>query len=146
MQDDNQGHLFTELGLDFTARQHILSIASWAMIVVVVAVIGYILNIIQILMGAKEATPQSEGFGMADAFAANSTTSSVISIIIGLLINFFLYRFASMARTGINELNQDQLNKSFNNLKFYFVTMSVILMVVFAGIILFAIAFSMRGA
>jgi len=145
MQDDNQGHLFTELGFDFTARQHILSIASWAMIVVVVAVIGYILNLIQILTGGKEAVPQSEGFGMVDAFAGNSTTSSVISIIIGLLINFFLYRFASMARSGINELNQDQLNKSFNNLKFYFVTMSVILMVVFVGIILFAAAFAMKA-
>jgi len=145
MQDDNQRHLFTELGFDLTARQHILSIASWAMIVVVVAVIGYIISIVQILTGAKEAIPQAEGFGMVDAFAANNTTSSVISIIIGLLINFFLYRFASMARSGINELNQDQLNKSFNNLKFYFVTMSVILMVVFAGIILFALAFAMKG-
>jgi hypothetical protein len=50
-----------------------------------------------------------------------------------------------MARSGINELNQDQLNRSFNNLKFYFVTVSVILMVVFAGIILFAAAFAMKG-
>ena len=145
MQDDNQGHLFTELGFDHTARQHILSIASWAMIVVVVSVIGYILNLVQIVTGAKEAVPQSEGFGMVDVFAANNTTSSVISIIIGLLINFFLYRFASMARSGINELNQDQLNRSFNNLKFYFVTVSVILIVVFAAVILFAIAFAMKA-
>ena len=146
MQEDNQTHLFTELGFDHTAKQHILSIASWAMVVVVVAVIGYVLNIVQLFVGTEETVTRSEGFGMADALAGNNTMSSVIGIIIGLLINFFLYRFASMARNGINGLNQDQLNKSFNNLKLYFVIMSVILIVVFVGVLFVAIGFAMKAA
>lgn len=145
MQDDNQTHLFSELGFDHTAKQHILSIASWAMVIVVVAVIGYILNIVQLLSGNEQAVPRSEGFGMADTLAGNNTMSSVIGIMVGLLINFFLYRFASMARNGVNGLNQDQLNKSFNNLKLYFVTMSVILIIVFVGVLLVAIGFAMKG-
>lgn len=145
MQEDNQTHLFTELGFDHTAKQHILAIASWAMVVVVVAVIGYVLNIVQLFIGTEEAVPRSEGFDMADALTGNNTASAVIGIIIGLLINFFLYRFASMARNGINGLNQDQLNKSFNNLKMYFVIMSVILIVVFAGVLFVAIGFAMKA-
>jgi hypothetical protein len=145
MQNDNQTHLFTELGFDHTARQHILSIASWAMVVVVVAVIGYVLSILQLFIGNEEAIPRTEGFGMVDTLAGNSTASSIIGVVIGLLINFFLYRFASMARDGINGLNQEQLNNSFNNLKLYFVIMSVILIVVFVGILFIAIGFAMKG-
>ena len=145
MQDENQTHRFTELGFDHTARQHILSIASWAMVIVVVAVIGYVLNIVQLITGNEQAVPRSEGFGMANTLAGNNTMSAVIGILIGLLINFFLYRFATMARNGINGLNQDQLNKSFNNLKLYFVTMSVILIIVFVGVLFVAIGFTMKG-
>lgn len=145
MQDDKQTHLFTEPGFDHTSRQHILSIASWAMVIVVVAVIGYVLNIVQLLTGNEQAVSRSEGFGMAETLAGNNTISSVIGILIGLLINYFLYRFASMARDGINRLNQEQLNKSFNNLKLYFVIMSVILIIVFVGIIFVAIGFAMKA-
>jgi uncharacterized membrane protein YidH (DUF202 family) len=145
MQEENQTHLFTDLGFDHTAKQHILSIASWAMVIVAVAVIGYVLNIMQILSGTKEAVVRSEGFDMADTLSGNNTTSSIAGILIGLLINFFLYRFARMARNGINGLNQNELTKSFNSLKLYFVIMSVILIVVFVAVLLVAIGFAMKA-
>jgi CHASE3 domain sensor protein len=50
-----------------------------------------------------------------------------------------------MARNGINGLNQNQLNRSFNSLKLYFVIMSVILIVVFVVILLVAIGFAMKA-
>jgi uncharacterized membrane protein YidH (DUF202 family) len=145
MQDEKQTHLFTELGFDHTAKQHILSIASWAMVIVVVAVIGYVLNIVQLLTGSEETAPRSEGFDMTNPLTGNNTISSVIGILAGLFINFFLYRFATMARNGINGLNQEQLNKSFNSLKLYFVIMSVILVILFVAVILLAIGFTMKG-
>ena len=78
MQDENQQNLFTDLGFDHTARQHILSIASWAMTVVVVAVIGYVLNIVQLLSGTKVAATRSEGFELGVSLSGGNTISSVI--------------------------------------------------------------------
>ena len=145
MQDENQRHLFSDLGFDHTARQHILSIASWAMTVVVVAVIGYVLNIVQLLSGTKIAATKSEGFDLGVSLSGGNTISSVVGILIGLLINFFLYRFASLARSGITGLNQNDLNKSFNNLKIFFTILSVILVVVFVVVLLATVVVAMRG-
>ena len=145
MQEENQTHLFTDLEFDRTAKQHIHSMASWAMIVVVVAVIGYIITIAQLFSGTQTLDQRSEGFGLGANLAGSDTTFSIIAIVIGLLINFFLYRFASQARKGIDGLNQDQLNKSFNSLKTYFMIMSVILIVVFVVVLLAAIMVTIRS-
>ena len=145
MQEENQTHLFTDLGFDHTARQHILSIASWAMTIVVVTVIGYVLNIVQLLSGTKTAVTKSEGFDLGVTLSGGNAPSSVIGILIGLLINYFLYRFASLSRSGITGLNQNDLNKSFNNLKIYFTILSVILVFVFVIVFLATVVVAMRA-
>jgi len=63
-----------------------------------------------------------------------------------LLINFFLYRFARQARTGIDGLSQPALNSSFSNLKAYFMATSIILLIVFVLFLLFAIVVGTRTA
>ena len=146
MQEENQPDLFTDISIDHTAKQHILSIASWAMIMVVVAVIGYVLSIFQLFAAPKQLAVRSEGFDMTTAFTGDSISFTFGGIIIGLLINFFLYRFASMARNGVNNLNQDALNKSFNSLKIYFVIMSAILILVFAACLLIVVGAALNAA
>ncbi len=145
MHQENQTHLFTDLEFDRTAKQYIRSMASWAMIVVVVAVIGYIITIAQLFSGEQRVVQRSEGFDFGARLSGSDTTFSIIAIVIGLLINFFLYRFASQARNGIDGLNQDQLNRGFNSLKTYFMIMSVILIVVFVVVLLAAIMVTIRS-
>lgn len=146
MQEENQTHLFSDLEFDHTAKQHIRTIASWAMIVVVVAVIGYILALVDLFSGKEAPVQQSEGFGFGVSLSGSDTTSSIVMILVGLLINFFLYRFANQARNGLDGLNQIQLNSSFNSLKTYFMIMSIILIIVFLLVLLATIVASMRYA
>ena len=145
MEQENQAHLFTDLGVDHTAKQHILSIASWAMTIVVVTVIGYVLNIVELFSGPTAAVTRSEGFDIGVTLTGSNTTSSVVGILIGLLINFFLYRFASLARTGVTGLNQTALNRSFNNLKIYFTILSVIVIIVFVIVLMATAMVAMKA-
>lgn len=142
-QQQHTSDLFSGLSLDHTARQHIRSIASWAMTLVVVAVVGYAFSIFELISRPKQVyTPASEGFDMGLKMVNNGNAFwTALMIAVGLLINYFLYRFASQARTGLDGLNQAQLNSSFNNLKAYFMAYSIIMIIVFV-IVLLLVTFS----
>ena len=59
MQQDNQVNLFNDLTLDETAKQHIRGMASWAMTIVTVAVIGYVVSLINIFVSRGRPVPTS---------------------------------------------------------------------------------------
>jgi hypothetical protein len=136
MQQEGQSQLFSDLDMDPVAKIHIRSLASWAMVIVVVAVIRYAISILRIFMVKEEKAVQLEGFDLSITMGASGPAGSIITILIGLLINYFLFRFASQARTAIDGLNQQQLNSSFNNLKVYFMATSIIMIIAFALILL----------
>lgn len=137
MDQQNQQNLFPELGFDITARQHLRSLASWSMIIVVVAIVGYIINIFALYSQPEQVSTVSEGFDMRNYVkTTNSTWGTVISIAIGLLLNYFLFRFATQVRTGIDGLSQPTMANSFRNLKSYFMAWSILLIIVFALVLL----------
>lgn len=124
-QDTNQGDIFSELSFDGIARQYLRSIAGWAMTIVILTVAGYLISVLTLLAGPVK----TSGPGNLDAelgFTGSGTVYSVGSIIVGLVINFFLYRFARLVRTGFEGLSQEQVNNSFSNLKIYFTLKSII--------------------
>lgn len=137
MDQQNQNNLFPELGFDLTARQHLRSLASWSMIIVVVALIGYVISIISLYTQPEQVSTMSEGFDVRTYVKANSTSSVVLQIVIGLLVNYFLFRFASQVRTGIDGLNQANMASSFKNLKSFFMAMSILLIIGLALLMLF---------
>ncbi len=146
MEEQKQSHLFNDLEFDQTAKQHILSIASWAMTVVIVAVIGYVITLVGEFSTSAEPVTRPEGFGgFGLALTGGNTGITVFIILIGLLINFFLYRFASQAKNGINGLSQEQLTRSFNSLKTYFMILSVVGIILFL-IVLLAVVVSAIGS
>lgn len=122
MQTEKQADLFSDLSFDVTARQYLRSIARSAMIIVVVAVIGYLLSVADLVMGR----PARAGL---DDLSTAQKSLSVVMILVGLLINYFLYRFAAEAGKGLNSLDQQQLNSSFSNLKNYFVATTIIFVI-----------------
>jgi len=134
--NSNNNDLFGDLSFDHTAKQYIRSIAGWAIVIVVVAVVSYALSLIKILTAPEIVTPKTEGFDFNFTVKSESVGGTIFVILLGLLINFFLYRFAMLARTGLNGLNQASLNKSFNNLKIYFIIISILCILFFLIIIL----------
>jgi hypothetical protein len=137
---EQQTDLFSsEIKIDGVAKEHIRSLASWAMVIVVVAVAGYILNILELIMQPNEpVVTQAEGFSVSFLAGQKSVTGTIITIMIGLAINYFLYRFASTAVSSINGLSQEKFSNSFRNLKIWF-AITTIIMILFLLLLLIGV-------
>jgi len=134
--DSTNSDLFGDLSFDHTAKQYIRSIASWAMVIVVIALISYAISLFQAFSAREYITSKTEGFDFGIKAATGDKTGTIITIIIGLLVNIFLFRFASQAKAGLNGLNQTSLNNAFNSLKIYFIILSILCILFFLIIIL----------
>ncbi|HYV53811.1 MAG TPA: hypothetical protein VE933_04465 [Chitinophagaceae bacterium] len=132
-QQDTSNSLF-DLSIDETAKDHLRRICSWTMVIVITAVIGYVVAIIKALM-PKAQVIQSEGFGVSVG-AGQNLGSVIFGIIIGLLINYFLYQFANLTKKGVNGMSQTDLNTGFYNLKIYFVIISIMVIIALAIVLL----------
>lgn len=126
-QDSN---LFSEVSIDEAAKSNIAGIASWAMIIVVTTVIGYVLNLVGLFTSSDQVV-QREGIASYMTLGGDGPAGTIISIIIGLVINYFLYRFASLSRSSLASHNQEQLTNSFRNLKIYFILTTVLMILIF---------------
>ncbi|RYG50656.1 MAG: hypothetical protein EOO01_10215 [Chitinophagaceae bacterium] len=137
-QQNQSSDLFNDMGIDPMAKQYIRSMASWAMIIVVVAVIGYVLSILDLFRAKKVSFSRSEGFdmGFAQRLGGSDMFGTFFSIAIGLLVNYFLFRFATQAKSAVDGLDQSGLNKAFGNLKGYFMACSIILIIIFVLLLL----------
>jgi len=142
-QQDTSNSLF-DLSIDETAKDHLRRICSWTMVIVITAVIGYVVAIIKALM-PKAQVIQSEGFG-ASLNTGQGIGSVIFGIIIGLLVNYFLYQFANLTKKGINGMSQTDLNAGFYNLKIYFVIISVLVIIVLAFVLLFLLTVGANAA
>ncbi len=143
----NEPGLFNDLEFDNVARTHIRSMAQWAMVIAVLAVVGYVISLIQAFSAPDLPTfTRSEGFG--DIFMGLESQSipfTILSVAIGLLLNYFLYRFASQAKKAIDTRNGTELGQSFNSLKAYFMIYSILIIIVFV-IVLLALAVGISQA
>ena len=132
-QQDTNNSLF-DLSIDETAKDNLRRICSWTMVIVITAVIGYVVAITKALM-PKAQVIQSEGFGVSVG-AGQNLGSVIFGIIIGLLINYFLYQFANLTKKGVNGMSQTDLNAGFYNLKIYFVIISIMVIIALAIVLL----------
>ncbi len=130
MEQLNTENSLFDLSIDDTAKDHLRKICSWAMIIVITAVIGYVIALVRAFM-PKAHIVQSEGFGVSVS-AGQGLGSVIFGIIIGLLINYFLYQFSSLTKKGVNGMSQTDLNAGLYNLKIYFIVISVIVIIVLA--------------
>ena len=143
MEQNTENSLF-DLSIDETAKDHLRRICSWTLVIVITAVIGYVVAIIKAFM-PKTQVVQSEGFG-ASLNTGQGIGSVIFGIIIGLLINYFLYQFANLTKKGVNGMSQTDLNAGFYNLKIYFVIISVLVIIVLAFVLLFLLTVGANAA
>jgi Family of unknown function (DUF5362) len=128
MEQINQETSLFDLSIDETSKDHLKKIASWALVIVVCAVIGYIFSIIR---AAQPRNPfqASEGFGVSVS-RGSGIGGVILGIVIGLLVNYFLFQFANFTRKGIAGMSQNDLNAGFYNLKIYFVIVGILVIIV----------------
>ena len=143
MEQNTDNSLF-DLSIDETAKDHLRRICSWTLVIVITAVIGYVVAIIKVFT-PKTQVVHSEGFGVSLS-TGQGIGSVIFGIIIGLLINYFLYQFASLTKKGVNGMSQTDLNAGFYNLKIYFVIISVLVIIVLAFVLLFLLTVGANAA
>ncbi|MET0392503.1 MAG: hypothetical protein ABW019_05150 [Chitinophagaceae bacterium] len=136
MQTENQTDLFAGVSFDITAREHIRSMAGWVMTGVVVAILGYILSAADLAIHPA-AGAETGNFSMG--LSGLEMSVSIVFILVGLVVNYFLYRFAILARRGLNNQDQAKLNAGFHSLKLFFIVTSVICIVTLAAVLLLAL-------
>jgi hypothetical protein len=129
MEQTNQDTSLFDLKIDETSKDLLRKIATWAMVVVVTSLIGYVAQIIQVAI-AKNQTVEYEGFKFSERSKSN-IGSTVFSIVVGLLLTYFLYQFASLSKKGVDAVSQPDLNKSFANLKYYFMVTGILIIIGF---------------
>lgn len=143
MQQENNESLFEEIEFDHVSRQHILGICQWGMIVVILAVVGYVISIFQALTMTELEKAFARDSGFSSYFTGSSSAfGMVITIGVGLLINFFLFRFCTQAKKAAEMQDGSALGRSFSNLKSYFMIMGI-LAIVFAALFVFAFMFGL---
>ena len=143
MEQNTDNSLF-DLSIDETAKDHLRRICSWTLVIVITAVIGYVVAIVKAFT-PKTQVVQSEGFG-ASLNTGQGIGSVIFGIIIGLLVNYFLYQFANLTKKGVNGMSQTDLNAGFYNLKIYFVIISVLVIIVLAFVLLFLLTVGANAA
>lgn len=134
----------TPIRIDDTAKRHITALAQWAMIIVITAVIGYVITLIQAFIPSRtiiETEPDSEGFSSFMRMGGQSIAGAIFGIVIGLLINYFLYRFSVLSRKSIAASDVDQLGGSFRNLKIYFIIITIFMIIISLFAIIGVLAF-----
>lgn len=141
-QDNNNTDLFRQFSLDQIGRQHLRTMTKWARNIAIFSIVGYVVSFITLIIAPKKISTRSEGFEMP--FAGMSSGSdlpyTIVSTIIGLVICMFLFRFASNVNKALDTTDQASLNNGFLNLKYYFIILSVFLIIVFVLIFLAIVA------
>jgi hypothetical protein len=146
MENYNEPQELFNFGIDVRARELWKSIAGWAMIIVIATAVGWVFDIIKaVLVSGK--IRQYEGFGASSRIAGAGIGSVIFGIVLGLVMMFFLYQFASLTKKGLANMNQDELNRGFGNLKVYFVIIGVLLIICLAIFLIALLAVSaFRGS
>lgn len=73
---------------------------------------------------------------------SENMVSIVISLIVTFLLFYFLNRFSSQAKAGLNSNNQQLVNNGLGNLSSYFVTIGILVIICLA---LFLFVIVLRG-
>jgi hypothetical protein len=136
-----QDNSLFDLSIDETAKNHLRAMVTWSMVIVISAVIGYVLAILKALQ-TKPQVVQSEGFG-GSITAGASLGSAIFGIVIGLVINYFLFQFANLTKRGVNGMSQSDLNAGFYNLKIYFAIIGVLFIIVLVIALLVILVFGL---
>ena len=151
--DQNQSPSIFGLGVDPVSKAYLAEAARWARFL---AIVGFVMCGLIVLGGIFASSIMSSmtsqyptGFGRA--YGMNSSMSTMLSVlyILFALLYFFpclyLFRFANFMKVAITTEDQENLNKSFLNLKAMFKFVGILTIIIISLYVL-AIIFAVIGA
>ncbi|WP_276484490.1 hypothetical protein [Paraflavitalea pollutisoli] len=125
------------LAIEGEAKQLLHTAASWARIVAIIGFISAGITLLStILSGAK-----AGGFALA-----GSLLFVTLFLVIGVVLNIFLYRFATNTLASLENMSQVQFNEGANNLKTYFKLMAILIIIAMALFFIVFLAFALGAS
>lgn len=134
MEENTQHNIFDEMEFDAMARNSIETMAQWALVIAVIGIATSVIGLAQLFLAPYNLMESSQN-GLSGVMGSSIIASKFFGVIfigIGLLMNLFLYLFASNAKRSSQAGDGRGIGRSFIHLKSYFMVISIILVIVFA--------------
>ncbi len=122
---------FDTIGID-TLRQASL----WAKIISICSFVGYIFSLVSAFFAEPKIPTAYENSAAFSVVRTTTVISTIFVVIIGAVINYFLYRFAVGVDRGVKSMDTIKVNEGFNSLRTYFKILGILLIIALAIIVL----------
>lgn len=134
---NNQGDNLFNLSVEGAARDLLLTAATWARTIAIVGFISAGLSVLDAFIGKA---------GAGSAALAGGILFTLLFVAIGVVLNIFLFRFATNIIASLSNMSQVQFNEGVSNLKTYFKLMGILIIIGLAIVFIVILAYSLgRG-
>jgi Na+/H+ antiporter NhaC len=134
MENQNTNQSLFDLSFNENLKSQLKGAAVWGGIAAITALASSVLNMVKAFMDKNnpQAEYRIEGFGDArmTTDSSGNIVSVVISLIISILLFYFLNRFSSLTKNGLNGNNQDMVSNGLGSLASYFITIGVLIIII----------------
>ncbi len=138
---ENQLDNIFKISFDDNSRGHLKTISMWAKITAICAFVGYAVALVSAFLGKNQSSSYvtSEGFQTNSLVRGSSIAGAFLVAIIGVAINYFLYKFAVDTNEGISNIDQQKLNEGLQSLKTYYKISGILIIIGLSLLVLFFI-------
>jgi uncharacterized BrkB/YihY/UPF0761 family membrane protein len=129
---------FFNISFDANSREQLKQIALWSKICSICAFAGYIVSLVVAIFGHRNLSLEADGFSFGAYFRSsnNSLVGVLITVVIGGIVNYFLYRFAVAVGEGVENTDALKVNTGFNSLHIYFKILGIGLIIALSLLLL----------
>ena len=134
----NQPENFFSISFDEATRVQIKQAAVWAKVITLCAFAGYAIALVVAIFGqtAYQLDYSSNAEVIGGYVRTGNMVGVIITIALGVFINYFLYRFAVATAKGMDNMDSVKTNEGFNNLRRYFKIYGVLIIIVLCFVVL----------
>ncbi len=122
-----------DLQINEESKQLLLTITKWARIIAILAFISPAISVIKVIIPASRT-------GNADMIGyqlGGSIVGILVVSIVSIILNVFLYRFATSTAESLQTMSQESFNKGANNMRLYFKMLGILIIVALSLAVLF---------
>lgn len=150
MDTQNTNQSLFDINFSENVKTELKGAAVWAGIAAILALVSSLLGLVSAFMEKNNpVTVQYNAEGFSEPAMQPGTTGSLFTVVISLLVNillfYFLNRFANQAKTGLAGNNQELVSNGLGSLSTYFLIIGVIIILILV-IVFLAVAGLAIGA
>ncbi len=132
----NQLENFFNISFDEATRAQIKQAAVWAKVITLCAFVGYAVVLVVAIFGQPAYSADVEGAELGGYVRTSNMVGVILSVGLGVFINYFLYRFAVATAKGMDNMDTLKTNEGFNSLRRYFKIYGILIIICLCFLVL----------